>query len=348
MVSPIIVPPPINQINPKYVEAGMEPKFVELYNKYNVGRLATHQVPIEEYRKDPMKYTIAYGRETVAFDGKTEDLKVPVEGGEIIVRYYVPKEALDDPKPRPTFIDFHGGGWVFGGLGTDDDYCKRVCNETGAIAFNVDYRLAPEFPFPTPLTDCWDAFNYIIDRADKFKVDKSRVAVGGCSAGGHLSAVIAHKARDVGIKICYQVLGVPCCDATAVTPDGSKVAPGCPYPSWTENYDNPSLHFDRMSWFYLHFLGSPRPAKYDNDPEVNVIQSTNFKDLAPAIIVTAEFDVLRDEGEQYGKLLQDNGVECEVVRMPGTVHPFMLMDDFLESGKTYNRITIAGLKKAFA
>ena len=95
--------------------------------------------------------------------------------------------------PRPVYINFHGGGWVFGGLATDVDFCKQLCHELGVVAFDVDYRLAPEFKFPIPVDDCWTAFNWIREqKAAVFSLDISRVAVGGCSAGGHLSAVIAH------------------------------------------------------------------------------------------------------------------------------------------------------------
>ncbi|CDK28045.1 unnamed protein product [Kuraishia capsulata CBS 1993] len=347
MVSALNIPPPINQMDEKF-RIAIEPEYVELYDKYHVGRLAYYEVPIEIHRKDPLKHAIMYGKEIVKFDGYTEDLKIPVEGGEILVRYYRPRDALEDETPRPALVDFHGGGLVFGDIDSDDNYCKRVCRETGAVVFNVDYRLAPEFPYPVPLNDSWEALQHIVGNAEKYGIDKSKVAIVGSSSGGNLAAALAHRARDAGIKICYQILCVPVCDATAVTHDWTAVAEDCPYPSWKENYNSPDLSFQFMSWLYQYSLGNPRPAKYDSNPELNVVQSTNFKALASAIIFTAEYDILRDEAELYGKKLLENGVDCEVIRMAGAIHSFMDIDDFLETGKEYNRITIDRLKKAFA
>lgn len=153
--------PLLNTI-PNELAARFEPTYLEYYNKYSVGRLATHQVPIEDYRLDPMKYTTAYGREIIDQGNlKVTDLKCPVEGGEITVRFIEPDAAKVGEGPRPTYINFHGGGWVFGGLPTDFDFCKRLAHEVGCVAIDVDYRLSPEFKFPIPVNDCWTAFTWV-------------------------------------------------------------------------------------------------------------------------------------------------------------------------------------------
>jgi acetyl esterase/lipase len=157
--APTITLPLLNSI-PEELISKFEPTYVSYYNQYSAGRLATHQVPIEAYRADPSKYTISYGRELIPQGSlKITDQKCPVKGGEITVRVFEPEPAGNGT--RPVYINFHGGGWVFGGLATDFDFCKRVANETGAVVFDVDYRLAPEYKFPIPVDDCWEAVNWV-------------------------------------------------------------------------------------------------------------------------------------------------------------------------------------------
>jgi acetyl esterase/lipase len=160
--APTITLPLLNSIPPELISK-FEPTYISYYNQYSAGRLATHQVPIEAYRADPSKYTISYGRELIPQGSlKITDQKCPVKGGEITVRVFEPEpHAGKVGKARPVYINFHGGGWVFGGLATDFDFCKRVANETGAVVFDVDYRLAPEYKFPIPVDDCWEAFNWV-------------------------------------------------------------------------------------------------------------------------------------------------------------------------------------------
>lgn len=160
--TPVLITQPLLNSIPDNLISRFEPTYVEYWNKYNVGRLATHQIPIEAYRADPLKYTIAYGREIVdKGDLKVTDQKCPVDGGKITVRVIEPDNAKFPGSPRPVYVNFHGGGWVFGGLPTDFDFCKRLSHELGVVAFDVDYRLAPEHKFPIPVNDCWQAFNWV-------------------------------------------------------------------------------------------------------------------------------------------------------------------------------------------
>lgn len=152
---------PLHNSIPDHLAPNFEPAFLEYYNKYTAGRLATHQVPIEKFRADPAKYTITYGRDRVPSDGVTwSDLKCPVDGGEITVRVFEPAFSSTD-KPRPVYINYHGGGWVFGGLVTDFDLCKRIVRELGCVVFDVDYRLSPEYKFPIPVNDSIAAFHWV-------------------------------------------------------------------------------------------------------------------------------------------------------------------------------------------
>jgi acetyl esterase/lipase len=161
-----VLQPPINSI-PEDLIRRYDPEYVKLFNKYNVGRLATHQVLIEDYRADPSKYIISYGRQDV--DSSTlriTERKCPVKDGEITIRICEPLDgassSIDDQKSkRPAYMNFHGGGWVFGNLETGHNFCKRVAIELDCVTFDVDYRLAPERPYPAAVDDSWAAFNWV-------------------------------------------------------------------------------------------------------------------------------------------------------------------------------------------
>lgn len=162
---PMITQPLHNSIPPELLPR-YDPVYVEYYNKYSAGRLHTHEVPIEEFRKNPGRYTISYGRARGPDIFRITEQKCPVDGGEITIRIFEPELELDEqgnPKKRAAYINFHGGGWVFGGLYYDHDFCKRVVHglEGDLVAFDVDYRLAPEYKYPIPVNDCWSAFNWV-------------------------------------------------------------------------------------------------------------------------------------------------------------------------------------------
>lgn len=157
---------PLHNSIPSELLPRFDPFYVECYNKYNAGRLHTHEVPIEDFRKDPTKYTISYGRARGPDVFRITEQKCPVNGGEITIRVFEPTPKLDDqnqPMKRAAYVNFHGGGWVFGGLNVDHDFCKTVVDGLGGdlVAFDVDYRLAPENRYPIPLEDCWTAFNWV-------------------------------------------------------------------------------------------------------------------------------------------------------------------------------------------
>ena len=163
--APDIIQPLHNSIPPELVPR-YDPIYVSYYNSFNAGRLHTHEVPIEEFRKNPARYTISYGHSPGPDVFRITEQKCHVKGGEITIRVFEPAPKLDSqgqPKKRAAYINFHGGGWVFGGLGVDHDFCKRIVHRLDGdlVAFDVDYRLAPEHPYPIPLEDCWAAFNWV-------------------------------------------------------------------------------------------------------------------------------------------------------------------------------------------
>lgn len=162
---PTIVRPLHNSI-PSELLPRYDPIYVAYYNAFNAGRLHTHEIPIEEFRKNPARYTISYGRAPGPDIFRITEQKCPVDGGEITIRIFEPVPRLDDqgqPKKRAAYVNFHGGGWVFGGLAYDHDFCKRVVHglDGDLVAFDVDYRLAPEHKYPIPVNDCWTAFNWV-------------------------------------------------------------------------------------------------------------------------------------------------------------------------------------------
>lgn len=162
---PTVVLPLHNSIPPELLPR-YDPIYVAYYNAFNAGRLHTHEIPIEEFRKNPARYTISYGRAPGPDIYRITEQKCPVHGGEITIRIFEPASQLDgqgQPKKRAAYVNFHGGGWVFGGLAYDHDFCKRVVHglDGDLVAFDVDYRLAPEHKYPIPVDDCWTAFKWV-------------------------------------------------------------------------------------------------------------------------------------------------------------------------------------------
>jgi acetyl esterase/lipase len=198
------------------------------------------------------------------------------------------------------------------------------------------------------------------------------MAVGGISAGGHLSAVLAHLCRDANIPLRLQVLTVPACDLhNTFTPDGKFDRENCPYESYREMEFTPALPMARMAYFHKHFLGVPRPAKSEEvcvhipvclvdfskvqdadlsiqDWKISPILASNFSGLAPALVFTAEMDPLRDEGEAYAEKLKAAGCRVEVMRMPGVPHIFPHLDGILEAGRLYTKKVVTAMEKELA
>jgi acetyl esterase len=211
----------------------------------------------------------------------------------------------------------HGGGFVFCDLDTHDGICRAMANGVGAIVVSVDYRLAPEHTCPAALDDALVALTWAVENAELLGVDASRVAVGGDSAGGNLAAALCLRVRDeFGPDIDFQLLVYPVIDCTLS------------HPSIEENGEGYFLTKDTMVWFVGHYLGST-DAK---DPYVSPLHAESLADLPPALVITAEFDPLRDEGEAYAAALREAGVEVEAVRYDGQIHGFLGLAALLEDG----------------
>ncbi|MYB21619.1 MAG: alpha/beta hydrolase [Chloroflexi bacterium] len=238
---------------------------------------------------------------------RVEDRNVPGPAGDIPVRVYA--SAGDN---LPVVMYFHGGGWVLGDIDSHDGTCKQLLAELGeAVVVSVHYRLAPEDKYPAAAEDCYAATRWIAENAPEIGGDGSRVAVCGDSAGGNLSAVVSQMARDRGgPAIAAQVLHVPVTDHNYS------------YPSYTENAEGMLLTRASMVWFWDHYLNSDADGQ---EAYASPIKAADLSGLPPALVQTAEYDPLRDEGEAYGAALEAAGTEVSVHRYDGVVHdPFMM------------------------
>ena len=235
---------------------------------------------------------------------RVEDRTVVGPAGDVPVRVYA--SSLDTG--LPIVVLFHGGGWVLSSIDGHDALARRIADRTGALVVSVGYRLAPEAPFPAPHDDCWAVTEWLAEHADDWSGDPSRVAVCGDSAGGNLAAGVALRARDEGVTLALQALIYPCIDDRQAS-----------YPSMRENGEGYFLTATDMRWFWDHFV----PAEYRSDPRAVPARADRLDGLAPAFVQTAEFDPLRDEGEEYGRRLHEAGVPTQVVRYPGVVHGFV-------------------------
>lgn len=225
---------------------------------------------------------------------------------EVRVRVYRP--SVD--RPLPAVVFFHGGGWTMGSIETHDAYCRRLAHASGWVVISVDYRLAPEHKFPTGLQDAFAAVCWAAERADELGLDARRIAVAGDSAGGNLAAAVALLARDhEGPRLCLQLLIYPALDCRFDTP------------SYKENARGYHLTRAAMIWAWGHYLNSPRDGE---SPYASPLRAADLRGLPPAMIITTQYDPLRDEGEAYARRLRGAGVPVTCKQYPGMIHGFAL------------------------
>lgn len=244
-------------------------------------------------------------------------------------RVYVPAGPAATSDPRPTLVFFHGGGYFLGGLASHDSACRMLARESGVQVIAVDYRLAPEHPFPAAYDDATAAYAWIVEHAEELRVDPVRLAVGGDSAGGNLAAGVALYAARERLPLAFQLLVYPMTDPT--TPTGSRRL-------FAEGFYLTQGFIDLANESYL-----PDPASRV-DPRVAPMWAEMPPGLAPAYVATAGFDPLRDEGEAYARKLQQAGVAVELRRHEGLIHGFL---SWVESGAA-NRAANLELAAALA
>ena len=279
---------------------------------------AIPEPPLEEQTPEGLReaYAMLGAADTKVEMASVADRTIPGPGGDVPIRVYVPTA---EPGPRPALVYFHGGGWVLGDIETHDAVCRAVAAASGLTVVSVDYRLAPEHPFPAPLEDCQAAVRWVADHAAEIDVDPGRLAVGGDSAGGNLAAVVAREALASGPALRFQLLVYPVCDGTMGRP------------SIAENAEGYFLTSPMMGWFWGHYMGD----RDRTDPRASPLHAPDaaLAGLPPALVITAEYDPLRDEGEAYAARLADAGVDVTATRYDGVIHGFFSMGDVVPEGK---------------
>jgi acetyl esterase len=259
---------------------------------------------------------------------EVERRNVPGRHGEIPVRIYRPSSADE----LPVLVWFHGGGWVLGSLDTHDNLCRQLSEAVDAIVVSVDYRLAPEAKFPVPLDDCVDAWTWVVAHATDIGGDPRRVAIGGDSAGGNLTAATCLVARDEQLpRPCFQLLVYPVTDYEFDRP------------SMVENAVGYGLETEHMHWFFDHY------ARHDGDFadwRMSPLRA-ELHDLPPALVITAEFDPLRDQGEAYAAKLEAAGVTTSLLRADAVFHGFFGLHAFMPPAQPAWDRTLDDLRAAF-
>lgn len=292
------------------------PKLSSLPHK--VGRQAVDKMS-EDSEADPPKV------------GDVADGAFAGPGGEIHFRRYRPLGSAAGP--LPTLIYYHGGGFVIGNIETHDSTCRRLANKSRCQVISIDYRLAPEHPFPASTDDGVAAFRHIRDNALSFEVDDKRIAVGGDSAGGAVAAVVCQTCRDAGDKTpAFQMLIYPATDSSRESASRKQFADGY------------FLTKELMDWFWKAYV----PAGVDlADLRLSPLLAKDMAGLPPAFVLTAGFDPLRDEGRAYANRLIDAGIKTTYVNYPGTIHGFFSLTRFLSQGLKANDEAAAVLSAQF-
>jgi acetyl esterase len=258
------------------------------------------------------------------------DHTIPGPAGDLPVRIYTPNGT----GPFPLLVFLHGSGFVICNLDTHDAAARNLCSTAGCVVVSVDYRLAPENKFPAGPDDCYAATKWAAGHARELNGDATHIAIAGDSAGGNLVAVTALRVRDQGgPTLCGQLMIYPVTDY--YTTD---------HPSYVENAEGYGLSATGMKWFWNHYLTSADEA---DDAYVSPLRAGNLRGLPPALIITAEYDVLRDEGERYGKRLAEAGVPTKVTRYDGMHHGFFQMYGTVDRAKKALEEAATWLKERF-
>ena len=272
-----------------------------------------HEMPVEESRKlfNSMVSVFGQGPELHAVEDR-QMRGVPV-------RIYRPVRRDNSP----VIVYFHGGGWVLGNVGTHDSVCRRLAATSGHVVISVDYRLAPEHKYPAALDDAYRVVEMVTEACSELGINGKRLYVGGDSAGGNLAAAVCAKARDVsGPEIAKQVLIYPVIESDFGTDSYTTFAAGY------------GLTREGMQWYWAQYVD-----RTDADTRYACLAGTRPTDLPPALVITAEYDVLRDEGEHYAARLRAGGVDVKLSRYDGMLHGFVhFAGMFEQAGKAIDEV----------
>ncbi|EMA44072.1 alpha/beta hydrolase [Halococcus saccharolyticus] len=262
------------------------------------GLPAWHEMSIDRARR---REDAVFTADAPAVD-RIGDRSIPGPAGDISIRIYHPTTTA----PAPVCVFYHGGGWTLGTLDSAGSICRRLARRTGCVVVSVDYRLAPEHPFPAAVADAESALSWTAANAETFGGDPDRLGVAGTSAGGNLAAVVARHARDTDLDLRHQLLLYPITDHAAA-------ADPC------DDHTGLLTRAD-MDWFWEQYL--PMPAD-GADPDASPLRADDLSKLAPATVVTCGFDPLGEEGIAYADRLRDAGVAVDHAHYPRMAHGFL-------------------------
>lgn len=257
------------------------------------------------------------------------DHLVNLNGASIKIREYRPQNVKADAV-LAALVYYHGGGWVIGDIETHDVLCRQLCQASGCAVFSVDYRLAPEHVFPAAYDDAQAGFEWVVSHADQLHVDAKRIAVGGDSAGGNLAAAVCLGARDGQHQPAFQLLIYP---ATLMYPNTQ---------SYRDNGEGYALTAVAMDWFMNHYLPSRELA---NDWRASPLKAASHAGLPPALVLTAGFDPLRDEGRLYADALSAAGSSAEYICFERQIHGFITMGRVMREAHTGVAVCADALKR---
>ena len=258
------------------------------------------------------------------------ELTATTPQGDIPLRLYRPLGS-DATTVLPVLVYYHGGGWVIGDLDTHDTLCRQLANAAGCAVVAVDYRMGPEHRFPAAVDDVLAATHWVRAQAGALRFDPGRLAVGGDSAGGNLAAVVALAARDAGdLPIAFQLLIYPATDMRRG------------HPSHTTNGDGYVLTRDTLAYFHDHYITDPA---HDLDWRASPLLHTDLAGLPPALVITAGYDPLRDEGLDYARALTEAGNRATCVCFERQIHGFITMGRVLDEANTAVALCAAELRR---
>ncbi|KAI1274614.1 alpha beta hydrolase fold-3 domain-containing protein [Xylaria sp. FL0933] len=350
----------VNALQPSIAER-LDPVYLDIYNRFQAPRLRCDQVPYETYKADKEAYSFpasAGVRGPCPEVASNTIYRVPVAhpAGEVEVQVYVPTPeavsagglATPEEGRLPALVNFHGGGFVIGDLNSDEPLVRQLCQRTGCVVVNADYRTAPEFPHPTSALDSWDVLRWVFAHADELGIDASRIAVSGLSAGGCIAAVLSILARDEPAlpPLKLQLLIVPLVDVRYVPTEGSSK--GGPYESYVSNEFAPMLPLSRLVWFYNYWLGTgPDREEKAKDFRASPLLAESHANLAPASIRAAEIDPLVSEAKAYHEKLLAAGTQSKIKIYKGQGHTFPHWDGLNPGSKEFVEDCVNDLKEAF-
>lgn len=313
---------------------GMHPQIIELLDSLkDAGLRRIEDMTPADARTQMLAMVQARGVVVAEEVGEVVNRTIPGPAVDIPVRIYRP--GTSDGGAPPVLVYFHGGGHVIGSPDTHDHVARVLCNGAGCVVVSVDYRKGPEHKFPAAAEDALAATRWVHGSAGELGADAARIAVGGDSAGGNLATVTALMARDAGDPpLVFQLLVYPVVDYGAS---------GGSYDTYAKGYG--ALTVDAMRWFVRHYMNDPGEV---DDWRASPLKASSHAGLPPALVITAECDVLHDEGAAYAARLEEAGVDVTHTDYPGMIHTFFGMPPSIDGASAAQAEACAALRKAFA